>query len=60
MLYGSKNYLETIWETGKYKTWLAHYTEKTTYNDEYLMWQFTNRGSVPGISTMVDVDVMIK
>lgn len=60
MLYGSKNYLETIWETGKYKTWLAHYTEKTTYNDEYLMWQFTNRGSVPGISTMVDVDVMEK
>lgn len=60
MLYGSKNYLETIWKTGKYKTWLAHYTEKTTYNDEYLMWQFTNRGSVPGISTMVDVDVMKK
>lgn len=60
MLYGSKNYLETIWKTGKYKTWLAHYTEKTTYNEEYLMWQFTNRGSVPGISTMVDVDVMKK
>lgn len=60
MLYGSKNYLETIWKTGKYKTWLAHYTEKTTYNEEYLMWQFTNRGSVPGISTMVDVDVMRK
>lgn len=60
MLYGSKNYLETIWKTGKYKTWLAHYTEKTTYNEEYLMWQFTNRGSVPGISTMVDVDAMRK
>lgn len=60
MLYGSKNYLETIWKTGKYKTWLAHYTEKTTYNNDYLMWQFTNRGSVPGISTMVDIDIMIK
>lgn len=54
--YGSKSKLETLFDTSKYYTWLAHYTDNTTYEGEYLIWQFSDSGQVPGITGNVDLD----
>lgn len=58
MLYSSKNYLENVWFETKYPVWLAHYTEQTTYQGEYKVWQLCSNGRIPGISGNVDVNVM--
>ena len=58
MLYSSKNYLENVWFETKYPVWLAHYTEKTTYEGEYYVWQLCSNGRVPGINGNVDINVM--
>lgn len=48
----------------KYKIWMAWYGQDTSaiasgpsYNGQCAMWQYTNKGTVPGISGTVDVDV---
>ena len=58
MLYGSKNYLETIWYPTKHDIWLANYTEKTLYDGDYLMWQMCDTGRVNGINGAVDIDIL--
>lgn len=55
LLYGSKNYIENIWNLD-YDIWLAHYTEKTSYEGPRIMWQFTSSGKVPGINGNADVN----
>jgi len=60
MLYGSASYLEKIWNLPQYKTWLAHYTDKTTYEKDYYIWQLTNQGEVDGIQGNVDLNVLYK
>lgn len=61
MLYGSKYYLETMWyDRFNYPIWLAHYTNQTNYNDEFILWQFTNIGRVDGIDGNVDFDIYYK
>ena len=59
MLYGSKYYLENIW-TNKfnYSVWLAHYTSKTSYKNNYVMWQLSNTGKIDGIYGDVDINVL--
>lgn len=70
MFYGAKNELEDEkkWETSRleslYKVWVAQYpsvpyptTEASSYAGKYDMWQYTNRGIVPGIETAVDMNV---
>ena len=59
-LYSSKYYLEQIWGLDKYNTWLAHYTNETSYKGKYFMWQLSNRGKVSGINGDVDLDVLYK
>ncbi len=59
-LYSSKYYLEQIWGIDKYETWLAHYTNETSYKGKYFMWQLSSRGKIPGISGDVDLDVLYK
>lgn len=54
--YGSKSYLENVWDIDEYATWLAHYTINTNYHRDYLMWQFTDEGEIPGIKGTVDVN----
>ena len=45
-------------ELTQYKIWLAHYTAQTDYNiTRYDMWQYSHRGSVPGISGNVDLNI---
>ena len=58
MLYSSKNYLEKAWLPTKYPVWLAHYTETTTYEGNYYVWQLCSNGRVDGIKGDVDINVM--
>ena len=60
MLYGSKYYLENVFTNNNYATWLAHYTDTTTYQKDYNVWQKTDRGKVEGIDTLVDLDILYK
>ena len=70
MLYSNKNWLEEYIDTSKlseYDIWLAHYTGTTdpvnnpsSYKGTYHIWQYTSSGSVPGISTNVDINIAYK
>lgn len=70
MFYASKNEMEgeAKWETSRlqsrYKIWVAQYpgvpypqTEQSSYTGKHDMWQYTNNGTVPGISKPVDMNV---
>lgn len=40
-----------------YKIWLAQYASQPTYTNRYDMWQYTDKGSVNGITTNVDMNI---
>ena len=40
-----------------YKIWLAQYNTHVTYGGRYDMWQYSDKGSVPGISGKVDMNL---
>ena len=58
MNYGSKAYLEEIWDLDNVDTWLAHYNKETSYSKPFKIWQISDEGKVPGITNLVDVDIM--
>lgn len=61
MLYGSKFYLESIWENkNEYPVWLAHYTNNalTDYKEDFKIWQMCSDGNIDGIDGDVDINVM--
>ena len=58
MLYGSKSYLETIWDTNKKDIWLADYTKYTDYSGSHKLWQLCDDGKVNGINNYVDIDLL--
>lgn len=58
MLYGSKNYLNSIWKYQSYDVWLAHYTQETDYESDYIMWQLCQNGQIDGINMAVDINVL--
>lgn len=62
MLYSSKYYLENVWINYEdSKVWLAHYTSKTDYKGEYMMWQMTSLAKINGITeNTVDIDILYK
>ena len=62
MLYSSKFYLENVWMNyHDSNIWLAHYTDKTDYNGDYMMWQMTSLAKVDGITeNTVDIDILYK
>ena len=62
MLYSSKYYLENVWmHLENSKVWLAHYTSKTDYEGEYMMWQMTSSAKINGITeNTVDIDILYK
>lgn len=41
-----------------YPLWLAQYYYKPTYRGQYKYWQYSSKGSVPGIRGNVDMNVM--
>lgn len=64
MVYANKSFLNTrinakTLEKKGYKIWLAHYTKSTDYNTtDFQIWQYSDAGTVPGISGKVDMDVI--
>ncbi len=59
-VYGSRNWLEKqldMEQLSDYNTWLAEYTEAPGYPEYYHIWQYTSKGTVPGISTRVDLNL---
>lgn len=60
-IYGSKNYLQTMWYADEYDdVWLAHYTKQTDYKGNYQIWQMCDTGRIAGINGAVDIDIMKK
>lgn len=70
MFYASKNEMENSsqWDmstlASKYKVWVSWYpsdpfpiTPACTYSGVYQMWQYTQNGTIPGVSGTVDVNV---
>lgn len=61
MLYANKSFLENDINTPAisqfYPIWLAHYSNKTSYEGVYDYWQYTSNGSVDGIKGKVDMNV---
>lgn len=70
MFYSSMNEMagDAKWETSRiektYRIWVSQYpstpypqTEKSAYQGAHAMWQYTNRGTVAGISQPVDVNI---
>ncbi|SDB49320.1 Lyzozyme M1 (1,4-beta-N-acetylmuramidase), GH25 family [Pseudobutyrivibrio sp. YE44] len=70
IFYASRNELrnDAKWNASiiekNYKVWVAQYTDDTShldqgpaYSGKYAMWQYTNQGTIPGVSKKVDVDV---
>ena len=41
----------------EYSFWLAEYADSPTFVYDFQMWQYTDQGSVPGISGAVDLNV---
>lgn len=62
MLYSSKYYLEHVWMVDETSNiWLAHYTDKTTYQGSYMLWQMTSLAKINGITeNTVDIDILYK
>lgn len=59
-IYASKNWLNDKVDMDKisrYNVWLAEYAEAPSYDKYYHMWQYTSKGSVPGIGTNVDLNL---
>ncbi len=52
------NYLDPDYLSTKYKIWLAHYVTQSNYKGDYQIWQYSDRGTVKGVSGYVDRDVM--
>lgn len=62
MLYSSKYYLENVWqEYEDANVWLAHYTDKTDYQGDYMLWQMTSVAKLDGITdNTVDINILYK
>ncbi len=60
MIYGSKWYLENVWLSNDYDTWLAHYIDETDYAGDYILWQLCSDGIIDGINGYVDFDIYYK
>ena len=62
MIYASKYFLLDNLDYAtlekKYDIWLAHYIKNTNYVGEYRIWQFSDKGTVGGISGYVDSNFM--
>ncbi len=60
MIYGNRHWLQDVIELGElstYDIWLAEYREEPSYPYEFKMWQYTDNGSVAGISGGVDMNL---
>ena len=60
MVYANKSFLESVIDGAalgeKYQIWLANYTTETKYEGKYDYWQYTETGTVDGITGKVDMN----
>ncbi len=59
-VYASSSWLTdqmNIGELSGYKVWLAQYKSAPTYTGHYNIWQYSYKGTVPGISGKVDMNI---
>ena len=59
-IYANKTWLAqkmNISALSGYKIWLAQYNTHVTYGGRYDMWQYSDKGTVPGISGKVDMNL---
>ncbi len=58
-VYSYKSFLENnldMKKLAKWDVWVAQIANKTTYNGNYGMWQYSWKGSIPGINGDVDMN----
>lgn len=57
-LYASKSWLTSKINTGSLNCmiWCAQWNTKCTYTGNYGIWQYSNKGTIPGISGAVDMN----
>ena len=68
LLYSGKEWIYNNLNMSKlsgYDVWLAHYVtgapiNKSDYKGNYVMWQYTSRGSVEGIAENIDKNLCYK
>lgn len=63
MIYSNKNFFEAVLNESildKYDKWLGQWTDNPTYNKPFGIWQYTSKGSAPGINGNVDKDIAYK
>lgn len=63
MIYANLDYFNNKLNSSvldKYDKWLAQWTSKPTYNKPFGIWQYSSKGSVPGISGNVDLNISYK
>lgn len=63
VIYGNPTWLNSnidLRYLSRYDIWVAHYTHNTDYANDFIMWQYTDNGSVNGIKGPVDFNVWIK
>lgn len=59
-IYANKTWLSNklnMSELSEYKIWLAQYATSPTYTGKYDVWQYTESGSITGISGSVDLNL---
>lgn len=62
-LYANKAWLTNVLTDSaldNYDIWVSQWADELTYQGYYIMWQYTNTGSVSGISGTVDMDIYIE
>ena len=59
-IYANKTWLGTKMDTsafGNYVIWVAHYSSVCGYTGRYTCWQYTDKGTLPGINGSVDLNL---
>lgn len=62
MIYANRNWYAAnldMDQLGGYDLWLAHYANVPDFPYLFRMWQYTQSGSVPGVTGDVDLDILI-
>lgn len=59
-VYASKSWMTNSISTGSLPgscyIWVAQYNTSCTYSGKYSMWQYSSKGSIPGIKGRVDMN----
>ena len=55
-MYSSTSVLQHILTVDDLPVWAAQWGSQCTYSGAYQLWQYSNKGSVDGISGSVDLD----